>query len=605
MKRLLLIFLLLAGSAFAQTSVSLMPNPCPQFTDSQGRPLSGGRVFTYSAGTSTPQAAYVDSAGTIAHSNPIVLNSAGRPMVPSGSACGIWLSLNAYRIVVQNSSGVQQWVVDGVSDPGFFYTTRAVLLNPAGGILQTITGPLAATSFQGTTLHITSTGIRVSYLDPDTILDTASNPPHLKTMTPAAANHNYRIPDPGGHANFVLSPDPNEAGANVLDCTATGITCKRKAFFYLEGGGCNNTSAGMGWDTFPTNSPTPFCVTGTNIQKGVLAFPSAATPLQTATCTGTGSTCEVTMPAATTAHSLLTMGCVVDTSRTISGVTDGTNVYGQAVGKTNGTLDVELWYFDGDSASATGTVTVTFSGAGNSACRWREYAGLEVASVLDQTASASNTGTAVSTGTTTGTAQNTELVLAIVGSVANPSVTGASGWSQHGTVSQSTNVTFDSEAKIQQATSTQTADFTLGSSQVYAAAIATFKADVGSQVTAQRHIALPARFRATDPVNATVKWYTPQAPTGTVNTVLNAAVVCTDDGSTDDPVFNTATSSTEAISATGPVVTSTAFEDLDASDCAAGGLMHVKVGRDRYNAADTFEGWVYMLGTALDFGISQ
>ena len=53
-----------------------------QFFDNNGVPLAGGLIYTYQAGTSTPQAAYTTALGNIAHSNPIVLNSAGR--VPGG-----------------------------------------------------------------------------------------------------------------------------------------------------------------------------------------------------------------------------------------------------------------------------------------------------------------------------------------------------------------------------------------------------------------------------------------------------------------------------------------------------------------------------------------
>ena len=57
-----------------------------QFFDNNGAPLAGGLIYTYAAGTTTPQATYTTSAGTTAHTNPIVLNSAGR--VSGGQ---IWL----------------------------------------------------------------------------------------------------------------------------------------------------------------------------------------------------------------------------------------------------------------------------------------------------------------------------------------------------------------------------------------------------------------------------------------------------------------------------------------------------------------------------------
>ena len=49
-----------------------------QFFDNNGLPLAGGLIYTYQAGTSTLLATYTTNAGTIANSNPIVLDSAGR-----------------------------------------------------------------------------------------------------------------------------------------------------------------------------------------------------------------------------------------------------------------------------------------------------------------------------------------------------------------------------------------------------------------------------------------------------------------------------------------------------------------------------------------------
>lgn len=78
LKRLALIFGLLALSiapAFAAGTINLSLS---QQFDSQGRPLAGGKLYFYTAGTSTPQSAYQDSALTIAYPNPIELTSAGR-----------------------------------------------------------------------------------------------------------------------------------------------------------------------------------------------------------------------------------------------------------------------------------------------------------------------------------------------------------------------------------------------------------------------------------------------------------------------------------------------------------------------------------------------
>jgi hypothetical protein len=71
-----------------------------QFFDNNGNPLSGGKIFTYAAGTTTNQATYTSAAGVIAHSNPIILDSGGR--VPSGE---IWLTDGLqYKFVIKTST---------------------------------------------------------------------------------------------------------------------------------------------------------------------------------------------------------------------------------------------------------------------------------------------------------------------------------------------------------------------------------------------------------------------------------------------------------------------------------------------------------------------
>jgi len=84
-----------------------------QFFDNNGVPLAGGLIYTYAAGTTTPQATYTTSAGTIAHSNPIVLNSAGR--VPGGE---IWLLFASYKFVLQTSAAVLIATYDNIISGG-------------------------------------------------------------------------------------------------------------------------------------------------------------------------------------------------------------------------------------------------------------------------------------------------------------------------------------------------------------------------------------------------------------------------------------------------------------------------------------------------------
>ena len=72
-----------------------------QFFDNSGLPLTGGKLYTYQAGTTTPQASYTTSAGNVAHSNPIILDASGR--VPSGGE--IWITANvSYKFVLKTST---------------------------------------------------------------------------------------------------------------------------------------------------------------------------------------------------------------------------------------------------------------------------------------------------------------------------------------------------------------------------------------------------------------------------------------------------------------------------------------------------------------------
>jgi hypothetical protein len=65
--------------------------------------LSGGKIYTYQAGTTTPLAVYTSNAESAFHTNPIILDSAGR--VPSGGE--IWLQLGiGYKFVLRTSTDV-------------------------------------------------------------------------------------------------------------------------------------------------------------------------------------------------------------------------------------------------------------------------------------------------------------------------------------------------------------------------------------------------------------------------------------------------------------------------------------------------------------------
>ncbi len=83
-----------------------------QFFDNAGNVLTGGKLYTYLAGTTTPQPAYTTSAGNIAWSNPIILDAAGRV---SGSG-EIWLTDSIqYKFILRDSNDVLIATYDNIN----------------------------------------------------------------------------------------------------------------------------------------------------------------------------------------------------------------------------------------------------------------------------------------------------------------------------------------------------------------------------------------------------------------------------------------------------------------------------------------------------------
>ena len=100
-----------------------------QFFDNNGVPLSGGLIYTYQAGSSTPLTTYTTNNGTVPNSNPIILDAAGR------TPQEIWMQTGyTYKFVIQTSAGVTLQTLDNLYP---ILQTSAATVNPftAGMIL--------------------------------------------------------------------------------------------------------------------------------------------------------------------------------------------------------------------------------------------------------------------------------------------------------------------------------------------------------------------------------------------------------------------------------------------------------------------------------------
>jgi hypothetical protein len=83
-----------------------------QFFDNSGNVLTGGKLYTYLAGTTTPAVTYTTSAGNVPWSNPIILDAAGRV---SGSG-EIWLvDASQYKFILRDNNDVLIATYDNIN----------------------------------------------------------------------------------------------------------------------------------------------------------------------------------------------------------------------------------------------------------------------------------------------------------------------------------------------------------------------------------------------------------------------------------------------------------------------------------------------------------
>lgn len=88
-------------------TTSIATPPKLQFFTANGVPLSGGKLYTYAAGTTTPLATYTSSSGGTANTNPIILDSRGE--------ANVWLGSSPYKMKLTSSTDVEIWTVDNLA----------------------------------------------------------------------------------------------------------------------------------------------------------------------------------------------------------------------------------------------------------------------------------------------------------------------------------------------------------------------------------------------------------------------------------------------------------------------------------------------------------
>jgi hypothetical protein len=146
-----------------------------QFFTTTGIPLSGGYLYTYQAGSSTPLTTYTDSLGTIANTNPIVLGTDGRP------ANEIWLTSGyTYKFVLADSTNAVIQTYDNIY--GIQNAASSGTTVPSGAIMMW-SGSIGS--------------IPAGYV----ICNGSNGTPDLRDSFIVGAGNNFAVAGTGGFAN--------------------------------------------------------------------------------------------------------------------------------------------------------------------------------------------------------------------------------------------------------------------------------------------------------------------------------------------------------------------------------------------------------------------
>ncbi len=228
-----------------------MTSPFLQFMDSNGNPLSGGKIYSYIAGTTTAKDTFKDQSGSTKHTNPVILDSAGRAQ--------IWLN-GSYKFVIKDSD-------DNVIDTVDNVTSFTTIADSSNSYFETFSGDGTTTVF--TTSDSLGTDEKAIYVWVDAgggkgyeIQDVASYTINGNTLTfgtaPASGTNNIYVSAPSllvGSAAASASAADASANAAALSASEAAASAAK-----LKGTSITSVTIGLGSQTFTTQSDKFFDV---------------------------------------------------------------------------------------------------------------------------------------------------------------------------------------------------------------------------------------------------------------------------------------------------------------------------------------------------------
>jgi hypothetical protein len=144
-----------------------------------GLPLSGGKLYSYQAGSSTPLATYTTVSGTIANANPIILGTDGR------AANEIWLTYGYnYKFILQDANNATIATYDDIY--GILGTIPAVASVLPTGMILLWSGSIGS--------------IPAGFL----LCDGNNSTPDLRNRFVIGAGSTYSVNQTGGSADAIV-----------------------------------------------------------------------------------------------------------------------------------------------------------------------------------------------------------------------------------------------------------------------------------------------------------------------------------------------------------------------------------------------------------------
>jgi hypothetical protein len=206
-----------------------------------GLPLSGGKLYSYQAGSSTPLATYTTVSGLIANANPIILGTDGR--APNE----IWLTFGYnYKFILQDANNATIATYDDIY--GILGTIPAVASVLPTGMILLWSGSIGS--------------IPAGFL----LCDGNNSTPDLRNRFVVGAGSTYSVNQTGGSADAIVVSHTHTATSVVTD---PGHNHLGSVYNYYNGdSGSNGFISGITPNVPTSTSTTGITVATTNTAAG-------------------------------------------------------------------------------------------------------------------------------------------------------------------------------------------------------------------------------------------------------------------------------------------------------------------------------------------------